>query len=429
MNGRSSRALRTDPSARDLTGRGGTFASLSLRNYRLYFIGQSISGAGSWMQNIAIGWFALQLSHSGTVLGLVTGARYLPPLVFGPWAGLVVDRLRSRPVLVTTQACLCLVSLGLGTMSGIGHGTLSELLGLVVVLGLVEAVDNPGRQSLISRLVPREYIANAVTLTSVAANASRAVGPGVAAGLIAWLGIPACFFVNAASFAAVILSLVLLRAAEFVPIPVHEEPADGVRAGMSYAWRTRDISAPLIMVAVTGTLTWEFPVSLPLITSSTFHGSATTYGVSMSALGVGAVVGGLVAARRRQVTIRALSLSAIAWGGVIFAAALSPVVIALYVAMFGVGACAITFNSAAKTLLQLNSRPHMRGRVMSLWFMAWQGSTVLGAPVVGAIGNGLGGRYALGVGAAAAVIVGVAYLGGSAEKKIVSADIPVGIDE
>lgn len=411
VNGRTSRPLPTEPSTRDSTGHGGTFASLSVRNYRIYFAGQSISGAGSWMQNIAIGWFALQLSHSGAVLGLVTGARYLPPLVLGPWAGLVVDRLRSRPLLLGTQSCLCLVSVALGTMSGTGHGTLPVLVGLVVVLGLVEAVDNPGRQSLISRLVPREYIGNAVTLTSVAANASRAVGPGVAAGLIAWLGIPACFFVNAASFAAVIVSLALLRVAEFVPTPTHEGSVDGVRAALGYVWRTRDISAPLIMVTVTGTLTWEFPVSLPLITSATFHGTATTYGLAMSALGIGAVVGGLVAARRRQVTTRALALSSIVWGGVIFVAALSPVVVVLYVVLFGVGACAITFNSAAKTLLQLNSRPHMRGRVMSLWFMAWQGSTVIGAPVVGATGNTLGARYALGIGAAAAVAIGVVHLG------------------
>jgi MFS family permease len=197
---------------------------------------------------------------------------------------------------------------------------------------------------------------------------------------------------------------------------------------MTYVWRTRDISAPLIMVAVTGTLTWEFPVSLPLITSATFHGTATTYGLAMLALGVGAVVGGLAAARRRQVTVRSLAASAIVWGAMIFAAALSPVVIALYVVMFGVGACAITFNSAAKTLLQLTSKPHVRGRVMSLWFMAWQGSTVFGAPVVGVIGNELGGRYALGVGAVAAVVVGIAYLRGSAEPAAVASELPSVVD-
>jgi MFS family permease len=152
-------------------------------------------------------------------------------------------------------------------------------------------------------------------------------------------------------------------------------------------------------------------VSLPLITATTFHATATGYGIAMSALGVGAVVGGLAAARRRQVTIRSLAVSAVVWGFVILVAALTPTVIMLYVVMLGVGACAITFNSAAKTLLQLNSKPQLRGRVMSLWFMAWQGSTVIGAPLVGLVANVFGARYALGVGAVAAVIVGAAYLG------------------
>jgi MFS family permease len=410
VKGRAARPLGIERKDRNSTVRGGMFASLSIRNYRLYFTGQMISGAGTWMQNIAIGWFALELSHSGVVLGLVTGARYAPPLLLAPWGGLAADRLSIRPLLMATQTGACLLSLTLAVVSATGHGTLAALFAVVIVLGLIEAVDNPARQSLISRLVARDHIGNAVTLASVAANASRAVGPGVAAALIAWLGVTACFVVNAASFAAVIISLVMMREVEFVSLPRRDELADGVLAALRYVWRTRAISAPLIMVAATGTLTWEFPVSLPLITSSTFGGTATDYGLAMSALGVGAVVGGLAAARRSQVTIRSLSLSAVVWGATIFIAALSPVVFALYVALFAVGACAITFNSAAKTLLQLSCRPHMRGRVMSLWFMAWQGSTVIGAPLVGAIGNTFGGRYALGVGAAAAILVGVVYL-------------------
>jgi MFS family permease len=390
------------------------FASLSVRNYRLYFTGQLISGAGTWMQNIAIGWYALELSHSGLVLGLMTGARYAPPLVFALWGGLAADRLPIRRLLIVTQTAACLVSVALAVVSGSGKGTLAALFSLVIVLGVIEAVDNPARQSLISRLVTREYVGNAVTLASVAANASRAVGPGVAAAVIAWAGVTACFWSNAASFAAVIVSLVLIRDSELVPGPRREQLTDGVRAALTYVRRTRSMSAPLIMVAVTGTLTWEFPVSLPLITSSTFGGTATEYGLAMSALGVGAVVGGLAAARRRLVTLRSLSVSAVVWGSAIFVAALSPFLIALYVILFGVGACAITFNSAAKTFLQLNCRPEMRGRVMSLWFMAWQGSTVIGAPAIGAIGKAFGGRYPLGVGAAAAVLVGVVALPRSA---------------
>lgn len=393
---------------RPLVG-SSTFASFANRNYRLYFIGQTISGAGSWMQNVAIGWLVIVSFHSGTILGVVTAVRYAPLVLLGLWGGLVVDRLDKRRLLVVTQTLLAGLSLALAFLSLGGHIRLWVLLAVVVGIGLVDVFDVPSRQSVISELVDRDRLGNAIGLTAIATNSARAAGPAVAGGLIATLGIASCFFVNTASFAAFILALLAMRASEIVG--ARETRSGGqVRAGLRYVRRTPALLAALMMVAITGTLTWEFPVTLPLMTANVFDGNAAAYGFAMSAFGSGAVAGGLVAATRRVFTIRSLAGFAVLWGLVILAAAAAPTLDLLYVVLFVVGVCGITFNSAARTLLQMESEPIMRGRVMSLWFMGWQGSTVVGAPIVGTIGNELGARYALALGGVAAVVAGAAYL-------------------
>lgn len=390
---------------------GSTFESFAVRNYRFYFAGQTISGAGTWMQNVAVGWLAITSFHSGTILGIVTAARYAPLVLFGLWGGLVVDRLDKRSLLLVTQSTTASLSVTLGLLAlhGHGHVGLLVLLTLVCAIGVADVFDVPGRQSIISEIVDRERVGNAIGLTAIATNSARAVGPAVGGLLIAAFGVAPCFLVNAVSFAAFIGALVAMRPAEIVAS--RESRGGGqVRAGLRYAWRTPPVLAALVMVAITGTLTWEYPVSLPLMTSSTFHGNASAYGFAMALFGLGAVAGGFVAARRALVTVRSLAGFATAWGIVVLAAALAPSLALLYVLLFLVGIIGITFNSAARTLLQMESAPTMRGRVMSLWFMGWQGSTTVGAPIVGYIGHDFGARYALGVGGFAAVAVGLFYL-------------------
>lgn len=399
-----------DKSPDRVRGAGGMFASLHMHNYRLYFFGQSTSVAGNWMQNVAISWVVLQLSHSGAVLGAMTAARFVPLLLLGPWGGLITDRSDKRRMMIITQICLALLSFVLAVLSLTGHVTLFALLAIVVSLGIVNVFDGPARQSLISNMVGRDRIANAIALNSIAMNTSRIVGPAVGGLLIASIGVTPCFFVNAISFAAVIASLAAMRTSELMPSRREVRSKGQIRAGLRYIAGTPALIAPLVMVLVTGTFAWEFPVTLPLLTTRTFHGSAAVYGTMTACMGLGSIAGALAAAKRRRLTVRSLSLSAAIWGILIAAAAAAPSLAVLYVVIVLVGAGAITFNSAAKTLLQLESAPQMRGRVMAIWSMSWQGTTVIGAPLVGAVGGSFGARYALLAGGVASLAIGGYYL-------------------
>ncbi|HEX3649422.1 MAG TPA: MFS transporter [Pseudonocardiaceae bacterium] len=391
---------------------GGTFSSLRVFNYRLYFFGQGISVAGNWMQNVAIAWLVLQLTDNAVILGAVTAARFVPLVLLGPLGGLVTDRSDKRRLLTATQFALGSLALLLAVLAWLHAVSLVVLLVIVVALGLVNAFDGPARQSLISNLVGRDRLANAVALNSVALNSSRIIGPAIGGGLIATLGIAPCFFVNALSFVAVIASLLAMRTAELYPSLRETRSPGQIRAGVRYVARTHTVLAPLMMVTVAGIFAWEFPVSLPLVVVDTFHTNAAAYGVVMSCLGAGSIAGGLVAARRGSHSVRSLAVSSVAWGALIVLAALSPSMPVLYAAIALVGSGAITFNSAAKTLLQLSADPVMRGRVMSLWSIAWQGTSVVGAPIVGVVAAVLGARYGLAIGGVTTVLAGVYFLVG-----------------
>ena len=370
------------------------------------------------MQNVAVGWLALQSFHSGAILGVVTAARYAPMLLFGLWGGLAVDRMDTRSLLIVTQSLQASLSLALGILAISGHVQLVVLVCVVACVGIVDVFDVPSRQSVVGELVDRDNVGNAIALNAISTNSARALGPAIAGGIIATLGVAPCFFINATSFGAVIISLLAMRTSEFFPATRELESRGQVRAGLRYIRHKPELLAPIVMVAVTGTLTWEFPVTLPLLTATTFHGNAAAYGFAMAALGIGSVGGGWIAARRRRLGVRALARSALVWGIVILAAAAAPSLAAEYVLLLGVGVCAITFNAAAKTLLQTESASHMRGRVMSVWYIAWQGSTVLGAPLVGTLGKAFGARYGLVVGGGAAMLVGAAYLKYSAAAAV-----------
>jgi predicted MFS family arabinose efflux permease len=383
------------------------FTSLRVYNYRLYFAGQSLSVAGTWMQNVAVSWLVLQLTHNGIVLGAVTAARFVPVVLLGAWGGLVADRSDKRRLLTITQACAAALSFALAGLSLIGQVTIPEILVIVTGLGLVNVFDGPSRQSLISNLVGRERLANAIALNSIGMSSSRIIGPAVGGALIAAIGITPCFFVNALSFCAVIVSLVLMRDSELLPSEREARSPGQIRAGFRYVARTPVLFGSLVMIVVAGTFAWEFPVTLPLVAQQTFHGDAAVYGTITSCLGVGSIVGGLVAARRRKHSVRSLAVSAGLWGVVILLATVAPTLPLECVAIAVVGSAAVTFNSAAKTLLQLESAAQMRGRVMSLWSISWQGSTVVGAPVVGGAASLWGARYGLAVGGVATLLVGV----------------------
>jgi len=385
-------------------------SSLHVRNYRLYFFGQLVSVAGTWMQTVAQSFLVLDLTHSGTQLGLTTAVRFLPMLVFGPAGGLLADRMDKRRVLYATQTLQGLLA-GAFAIALVTHTmSLPLVYVLALLLGFVSVPDNPARQSFISEMVPPDELANAVTLNSVAMNMARVFGGALGGVIAAGIGLTMCFTLNALSFGAVLISLALMRTAELYPARKLARKKGQVRAGLRYVRGTPELLIPLVMIAVVGTLAWEFQVTLPLMASKVFHGGPAAYGMMASVMGVGAVIGGLISAARPRPRARALCLAAIGWGIAILAAALAPNMPLELVTMLFVGYGSITFNSFAKTSLQLAAKPQMRGRVMALWALAWLGSTPIGGPIVGWIGQEAGARWSLIVGGAATLVCGIAVL-------------------
>jgi MFS family permease len=385
-------------------------SSLYQRNYRLFFFGQLVSVAGTWMQSVAQSFLVLDLTHSGTQLGLTSAARFLPMFLFGPIGGVFADRMDRQRVLYVTQ-----------TLSGLLAGVFAVTVGthsirlwiiylLALALGFVNVFDNPARQSFISEMVSAKDLPNAVTLNSVAMNMARVFGAALGGVIAAAIGLALCFACNALSFGAVLVSLAAMRGSELFPAKRVSRQKRQVRQGLRYVRSTPELFIPLLMIAVIGTLAWEFQVSLPLMASKVFHGGAGAYGVMASVMGGGAVVGGLISAARSRPRARALCLAAIGWGIAILAAAVAPSMALELAALVFVGYGSITFNSLAKTTLQLAARPEMRGRVMALWALAWLGSTPIGGPIIGWTGQAIGARWTLVIGGLATLACGVLAL-------------------
>jgi MFS family permease len=386
-------------------------SSLGVRNYKLYFWGQSISIAGTWMQTLALAFLVLRLTGSGTDLGLVTGARFLPLALLGPFGGLVADRSDKRRVLYMTQTAQAAVAAAFAVLTATNAIGIGGVFALSLALGLLTVFDNPARQSMIAELVPRERLPNAVTLNSVSMNIARVFGSAIGGALIAAVGLSTCFALNAVSFLAVIVSLSMMRSSEMYASERPPREKGQVRAGLRYARRTPLLLLPLVMLFVTGTLAWEFPITLPLVARGAFGGGAGTYGAMAAVMAAGGVVGGLiVAARRERPQARGLAVAAIGWGLAILAAAVAPTFGWELAVLPFVGYGAITFNSQAKTALQLASAPSMRGRVMALWALAWGGTTLVGGPLVGWVAEVLGSRWSLVVGGLPTVLIGLAML-------------------
>jgi MFS family permease len=402
-----------------------TFSSLSIRNYRLYYLGQIVSTSGTFMQSIAQAWLVLKLTNSGTALGFVTALQYLPILFLGPYGGVIADRFSKRKILYLTQSGAGILALILGLLVASGQVTLWMVYVLAACLGLINTIDNPTRQSFVVEMVGEAELKNAVTLYSSLVNLSRVIGPAIAGALIAFVGLAPCFLINGISYAAVVAMLWRMRPGELNSAPPLPRAKGQLRDGFRYVASTAVLRNTLIMLAIIGTLTYEFQVSLPVIAEFTFHGDASSYAFLTASMGLGAVFGGIFIAGQKKVLPSRLVSGAFLFGVTVLGAAFMPTLALAGFVLVLVGICSIYFTSLGNSILQLESSPQMRGRVMAFWSIAFLGSTTIGGPLVGWFAGVAGPRWGLALGGFAALVaalIGASTLRNMRPRKQVNDD-------
>jgi MFS family permease len=366
---------------------GSGFTALRHRNFRLYLMGQGLSQAGTWMQTVAMGWLVLKVTGSGGMLGLVSAAQFAPTLLFGAFAGTLADRHSRWHMLQITQVLAAVIAIALGLMVVTDTISVWSLFVLAAAFGTVNAFDMSIRSSFVYELVGPDDITSAVGIGSTTNNVARIVGPGIAGVLIAAFGLAVPFLVNGVSFLAITIALLLMRQSEFVPkVPVKREKGQ-VREGIKVVWADSRLRTPMLMTVVIGMLAYENQISLPLFAKYTFDREATGYGILSSVMGIGSVLGGLLIARFGRATHKRLGFAAAFLGGSMLLAAVMPTFWTMSAALLLVGAGSVAFITMNSATLQLASPVAVRGRVMALYITAIIGTTPIGGPIIGWIGQ------------------------------------------
>lgn len=372
-----------------------SFNSLEVPNYRRYFSGQLISLSGTWMQTVAALWVVLSLTGSGVAVGLTTALQFLPMLLIGAWGGLLADRIPKRRLLMTTQALMAIPALGLFAVTATGVVTPWMVYLAVFTFGTLNAVDNPTRQSFVIEMVGPDRVVNAVSLNSVIVQAARIVGPAFAGILIATVGVVPCFALNALTFVAMILALWGMDPERLHAAPPARHEPGAIRAGLRYVVGTPELLVPLALMALVGTLGFNFQVVLPLLAKFSFDAGAMTYAILVSAMAVGSIAGALVNGHHGRTGPRLIAGGALAFGVSALLAAAMPS-LAFEVPMLALlGAAAVTFAATINSTLQLAVSPEMRGRVMALYSVVFLGSTPIGGPLTGWLAQTYDPRIAL----------------------------------
>jgi MFS family permease len=388
-----------------------TFSSLSVPNYRRYFGGQVISITGNWMQIVGEMWLMVKLTGSGVSVGLTAGLQFLPILLFGAYGGLLADRMPKRTLLTITQLSLAIPALTLFALAASGAAEPWMVLALVLVRGSVLALDNPARQAFVVEIVGPDRVVNAVALNSVVVHCARILGPAAAGTIIALIGIAPCFLVNAFSFLAMFVALRAMDPKTLnTPRPIERKRGE-LRSALRYVARTPELRIPLAMMALVGTISFNFQVLLPLLASFTWHGTAATYAALTASMGVGSVAGALAAGARGRVSPGLLVASSLAFGVAMLLAAAAPTLELQIAALIPLGAASVTFAAGVNSTLQIAVEPAMRGRVMALYSVVFLGSTPIGAPLVGWLAEEAGPRAGLLAGAGAALFAAAAAAG------------------
>jgi len=386
-----------------------TFSSLSIRNYRIYAAGAFVSNIGTWMQRVAQDWLVLQLTHSGTALGITTGLQLLPALLLSPIAGVVADRYPKRTILRITQLAMAVPAALLGTLAVTGVVQAWHVYVLAFAFGIATAFDAPARQSFVVEIVGKQDLANAVGLNSASFNSGRMIGPAVAGVMIAALGSGVgatgwVILINAASYVAVFVSLHMLDTARLRPSPVVGNRKGAVRDGVRYVRSRPDLILILTCVFFVGTFGMNFQMTSALMATSVFDKGAGAYGILGSIMAVGSLVGALIAARRTRPRLRLVVLAGMSFAILEIAAGFMPNYLSFALILPFLGLSALTMVTSANAMIQMTSSAHMRGRVSALYLMIFLGGTPFGSPLIGWIGETYGARWTLFVGGTVSMI-------------------------
>ena len=392
-----------------------TFRSLKAYNYRMWACGAIVSNVGTWMQRTAQDWVVLtELTHNNaTAVGVVMALQFGPQVLLLPWTGYAADRFDRRKLLIATQASMGLLALGLGVLTVTGLVQLWHVYVFAFLLGCATAFDFPARQTFVSELVVEADLSNAVALNSTSFNIARMIGPALAGILIAGIGSGWVFLINAATFIAVISSLLLLRINELNVKGRTTGTRGGLIEGFRYIGRRSDLKAVIAMLFLIGTFGLNFPIFISTMSVTVFHAGASQYGLLTSTMAIGSVVGALLAAGRTKTHFSYLFGGAAVFGLGFALAAVMPNYWLFGLALVVIGVSAQTLTTTAISTAQLSTEPDMRGRVMAILIAITLGGTPVGAPLVGWVADTFGPRWALVVGAAAgfsAAVVGLRYL-------------------
>jgi MFS family permease len=383
------------------------FAALRVRNYRLYASGQVISNTGTWMARVTQDWLVYHIltNDNSLALGFVTALQFLPALVFGMYGGMLGDRYSKRKVLTVTQSTMAAISLLSGLLLVFDAMELWTMCLIAFVFGIASALDMPVRQAFVIEMVGRETLQNAVSLNSATFNASRMLGPAAAGLLIEAFGTAPAFFINSVSYLGVIAGILAMTAAELHPAPLVARARGQLREGLSYVRDRPELLLPVMLMGFIGTFGFNFQITNALVAQGVFHRGAGSYGILSTVQAVGSLAGALLAARRRRrPRVRLLILAGATFSVLEAASGFMPYYTLFMVLLIPIGGAGIMLATSCNTTLQLNSAPHMQGRVMALYTTVFVGCAPIGSLLVGWLGGVLGPKWALFFGGAISLI-------------------------
>jgi MFS family permease len=378
-----------------------TFRSLRIRNFRLFFVGQLISQSGTWMTMIAQTLLILDLTGSGVLLGVLAACQFGPVLLLGAWTGTLADRVDKHRLLLITQTAAMAQSLTMGIVVLTGNASVPLILTLASLQGVLTAFDNPSRRAFVVEMVPTTHVANAVSLNSTIMTGSRVLGPATAGLLIGAFGYAWCFLIDGISYLAVLAGLWRMRRSELFQAERTPRAPRQVREGLRYVRTNRDLFVPIVMMAIIGTLAFNFSVSTPLLVTGPLGGSRQAFTLLFAVMSIGSVTAALATARRQTVPSSHMVAAAAIFGVGMCALAAAPNLGSAYAIAFVVGLGSVGFMTSSTAIVQLLADPAYRGRVLALQAMVFMGSTPFGGPLIGWVGDTFGARAAVLVGGVA----------------------------